>query len=83
MTNQEGFVEQQEEDAQPPQPPPIKKRFQFTKAQLIGVPLILLIPILALIGVFDAHLERTTAVAGDLQVTVEYPTSVRYKFRPL
>lgn len=79
MSYSEGFVEQQEETAQPPQPPSIKKRFEFTKAQLIGVPVILLIPILALIGVFDAHMERVTAGAGDLQITVEYPNSVRYK----
>lgn len=79
VTDTEGFVELQEELAKPPQPPSIKKRFEFTKAQLIGVPVILLIPILALIGLFDAHFEHATSVAGDLQVTVEYPSSIRYK----
>lgn len=79
MTDPERFVEQPEEATQPPQPPSVKKRFQFTKAQWIGMPVILLIPVLALIGLFDTHSTRVTATVGDLQITVEHPTSVRYK----
>jgi hypothetical protein len=79
MANTQQTQHKQETDTQPPQPPETKKKLQFTKSQLIGMPFILLVPILALFGLFGETIGRIPMASSDLQVTVEYPTKYRYK----
>lgn len=64
---------------QPPQPPSIETRLRFHLHQLIGIPLIILIPILALFGMFGETLGAVDASNAQLQMHVEYPTRFRYK----
>jgi hypothetical protein len=70
-----------EETAQPPQPPEIEPKFTLSRVQWIGLPLLMLLPLLALLGVFG---ESFTAVADSndvLDMEVEYATRYRYKMR--
>ena len=61
----------------PPQAPEIPRKFKFWPLQLIGVPIILLIPLLALAGIFDLHVAHVQ-VTGKLALSVMYPTRSRY-----
>lgn len=63
----------------PPEPPRIERRLTFHPVQAIGVPLIVLIPVLALLGLLGEATARTTVQAGGVEVTVEYPSRMRYK----
>ncbi len=70
---------QEEETAQPPQPPEIEPKFILSRVQWIGLPLLMLLPILALFGVFG---EASTAVSDSsdvLDMEVEYATRYRYR----
>ena len=64
---------------QPPQPPQAGRRLRFHATQLIGVPLIAIIPILALLHVFGTTHETEIASDDPLLVEVRYPTRFRYK----
>jgi hypothetical protein len=64
---------------QPPQPPEIRRRVAFHRTQLIGVPLLAIIPILALFGVFGTSTGEASAESAELQLHISYPTRFRYK----
>ncbi len=61
----------------PPEAPELPRRLKFWPLQLIGVPIILLIPLLALAGIFDLHIADVQAT-GELALSVIYPTRSRY-----
>jgi hypothetical protein len=64
-------------DEDPPPPPDYRRRVRLYPSQWIGVPLLLLVPVLALAGVFGE--TRTTRELRDdvLHYSVEYPTRLR------
>lgn len=55
------------------------RRLKLYTAQWIGLPLIFLVPILALLGVFGESREVVEGRSDELRMTVEYPTLYRYK----
>jgi hypothetical protein len=57
----------------------MRKRFQLYPYQYIAIPLLFLLPVLALLRVFDAHDEQITTTGNRLAVTVEYPTRTMYQ----
>jgi hypothetical protein len=58
-------------------------RIRLTRKQSIGLPLLALVPILALLGTFGDR-ERTIAVASpSLGITINYPDRMRYRQREL
>lgn len=63
----------------PPDAPEIRRRIVLQPYQRIGLPLLMIWPLLALLGVFGER--RATARAGDgaLQVEVRFPAVFRYK----
>lgn len=63
----------------PPQPPSTVRRATLHRMQAIGVPLLVLIPVLALFGVFGTSSGFQRAQDDDLAVTVAYPERFRYK----
>lgn len=63
----------------PPQPPTFDRNFQLHKTQLIGIPVMLLIPILALLGMFGETDHEQTIANPRLEMQVTYPTRLRYK----
>ncbi|HSL43670.1 MAG TPA: hypothetical protein VK897_09580 [Anaerolineales bacterium] len=76
MSNKKGKASK---PSQPPQPPSIEPKIRFYPHQLIGIPLMMLIPILALFGVFGQTVSSVDASNPQLQMHVEYPTRFRYK----
>lgn len=64
---------------EPLRAPDIKRSLRFTLVQLIGVPLILCIPALAILGVFGHEVASVQSVANDFQMFVTAPTKLRYK----
>jgi hypothetical protein len=69
------------QDDRLPKPPPLKRRFQIAPLQLIGIPLLALLPFLAMLGLFDEHVTRVEASNDVLTLQVEYPALNRYKVR--
>jgi hypothetical protein len=61
-----------------PQPPEVEKRLRFTRAQMVGMPILLLISLLALLGIFDKASTQEILASDQLRVTVEYPTQFSY-----
>ncbi len=65
----------------PAQPPLLRARPRLTRAQRLGLPLILLIPLLALAGFFGEGRSAADAIAGDMHVVANVPTRFRYRQR--
>jgi hypothetical protein len=69
---------------EPPKPPEIKRLLKFYRLQAIGVPLIALIPLLALFKVFDTTRGHASAEGPGLGLEVSYPAKLRYRtFEPI
>lgn len=62
-----------------PEAPQIEKEWRFKTVQKLGVPLLFLIPILALLSVFGPSQEMVTESGAELSLEVSYPTRFRYK----
>lgn len=67
------------QQSEPPQPPSMERKFKLYPTQLIGIPLMILVPVLALLGVFGETHHEVTASNPQLEMRVEYPTRFRYK----
>lgn len=63
----------------PPQPPRMARRFAVYRHQLIGIPLLLLLPVLAVSGVFGVSSESRSVRGDAVSVVVEHPSRLRYK----
>ncbi|HSI73890.1 MAG TPA: hypothetical protein VK934_12005 [Fimbriimonas sp.] len=63
----------------PPQSLSIKRRFKFYPTQALGLPLIALLPLLALFRVFDTTLETAKATQNGLTLVVRYPVKLRHR----
>ncbi|MCE7986160.1 MAG: hypothetical protein DYG89_33710 [Caldilinea sp. CFX5] len=74
------MTEQQEQTgSQPPPPPPFPRKIQLHRVQLIGMPLLMLVPLLAILGVFGETFATTKSQHDRLTVQVHYATRYRYK----
>ncbi|MAS34936.1 MAG: hypothetical protein CL610_13080 [Anaerolineaceae bacterium] len=62
----------------PPDSPQIKRQLAFYSFQYIGIPLIFLLPLLAVLGVFGESFAVINATSADLALRVDYPTRYRY-----
>lgn len=62
-----------------PAPPEIPRRITFTRKQWIGLPLIMLVPILTVLGVFGEHRAEVRASGASLSLVVRYPDRFRYR----
>lgn len=64
---------------QPPEPPEIERRLLLTRLQMVGLPVIVLIPVLALAGVFGLSQGERSEASGALEITVQYPNRTRLR----
>lgn len=55
------------------------RRLRFYRFQWVGLPLVFLVPVLALLGVFGESWGHADAASTELSLRVEYPTRYRYK----
>ena len=70
---------QQQDIPQPPQPPQMERKIQLYPYQWIGVPLLFLLPVLALVGLFGERLTAVSAANEAVRLQVEYPARSRYR----
>src|SRR5690554_5420584 len=70
---------QPQEIPQPPQPPQMERKIQLYPYQWIGVPLLFLLPVLALVGAFGGRSSTVSAANEAVQLQVEYPARTRYR----
>ena len=68
-----------EKVVEPPEPPEIERRIEFHRLQMIGMPFILLIPLLALFGLFGESFDEAQAANSQVELRVDHPTRLRYK----
>lgn len=59
--------------------PDTPRRFRLHGYQWVGIPLLFLVPVLALLGVFGETWERVEALGADLALEVRYADRYRYK----
>src|SRR5690606_36536215 len=63
----------------PPGAPEIPRRLSIYRFQLIGLPFIIAVPVLALFGVFGERSQTRHAEQGALTASVHYPSVFRYR----
>ena len=63
----------------PPEAPKTVARISLTAKQVIGLPLIAAVPLLALFGVFGERATTAVARSSTIEVTVTYPARFRYR----
>lgn len=62
----------------PPRAPDIERRFRVHAYQWIGLPLLVLIPVLAALGVFGPSRAVERTVIGGALIEIDYPTIAWY-----
>lgn len=68
---------ERDEHPEPPQAPGIERRVLLTPLQRWGLPLLLLLPLLALLGLVDEARGEVSASEGFLRLQVDYPSRAR------
>jgi hypothetical protein len=63
----------------PPPPPEVVSRLSFTRKQYLGIPLLAIVPVLTLLGVFGEERATARAVSRTLEMRIEYPSRFRYR----
>jgi hypothetical protein len=63
---------------QPPRAPQIERRFRLGRLQWIGIPLLMLIPFLALVGVFEESRDTVVVSSPEIEMGVRYAERQRY-----
>lgn len=68
-----------EKPPEPPPPPEIDRRLRLYPWQWIGLPILVLIPVLALFGVFGHTWAEVRDAGADVEMEIRYPSRFRYK----
>ena len=58
--------------------PQLRPHLRMWKYQWIGIPLILIMPILAIMGVFGREIKNLNITGGGITAQIEYPSKIRY-----
>lgn len=72
-------MSQEQRPPDPPQAPEIDRRFRLYPYQWIGLPLMMLVPVLALFGVFGQSWDTARGATAALELELRYPSRFRYK----
>lgn len=79
MEREEATGSASDKPVRPPQPPQIERKLYFKRSQKIVMPILLLIPLLALFQVFGLKEGRITVHSGHLELNILHPKAVRYQ----
>jgi len=63
----------------PPEPPPGTARLRLTRLQLFGLPVLFLVPILALFGLLGEHFTTAHARGAGVALDARYPDRAHYR----
>ena len=66
-------------DDKPPAAPKTATRISLTAKQIVGIPLIAAVPLLAVLGVFGERATTTVVRSGNIEASVTFPTRIRYR----
>ena len=66
-------------DPSPPPPPSIDLKIHLSLKQRIGIPILLAVPILALLGLFGETRAQAHSTNGSIDLQVSYPARFRYR----
>ena len=66
-------------DPSPPPPPSIHPKIHLSLKQWIGFPILLAVPILALLGLFGETRAQAHSTNGSIDLQVSYPARFRYR----
>ena len=69
----------QHRHSEPPESPPFKRKLRFYVFQFIGLPFILLIPLLAISGLFDQTRTESEQSNDEISIHMDYPSRYRHK----
>jgi len=70
----------EDRSANPPPPPETERRIRLRPLQWVGVPLVLVLPVvLGALGVFGESWDTAHASSSTVSATVHWPTRFRYK----
>lgn len=64
-------------DQEPPKPPSIAPRVRLHRSEMIGLPFLFLLPLLAVIGLFGPTTEVAQGRSGAVEWSAEYPSRMR------
>lgn len=73
------MTDEGQEPPRPPRAPEIVRKFKLYRHQWVGIPLMMSIPVLALLGVFGESWDTARAASAQLEIELRYPTRFRYK----
>lgn len=62
-----------------PEAPPVSRRMQLPASQFAGVLALLILPVLALAGVFGESFDRVEASRSGVRLSVVYPSRLRFR----
>jgi hypothetical protein len=62
---------------EPPGAPEVRRRVRLYPGQWIGIPILILIPLLAALGVFGERRETVEVTGAAIRLEVDYPTRLR------
>jgi hypothetical protein len=62
---------------EPPGAPAVRRRVRLYPGQWIGIPILILIPLLAALGVFGERRETVEFIGAAIRLEVDYPTRLR------
>lgn len=68
-----------EPGATPPPAPEMRRGIRLYPHQWVGIPILALLPLLALLGVFGKTRDARTSTGPVLEIRAEYPARMRYK----
>lgn len=72
-----------ERGPRPPDPPGIDRRIHLRRSQLVGMAIVVLVPLLAIAGLFGDSWEDVEASSASLRTEVHYPNRTRYRLSGL
>lgn len=70
-----------ENNARPPQPPSIAPRLRMRTAEVVGMSIVAIVPVLASFGLLGPKIDRVSAQSQALDLEVEYPAVLRQNDR--
>lgn len=79
QANPKSVITTYNRDQEPPEAPDIPRQWKFYDYQYIAIPLLLLIPVLALLGVLGETSATVEAAGEGLLLRVQYPDRAHYE----
>lgn len=67
--------------SRPPRAPQIKREFKLHPYQKVGLPFLLFVPFVALLGLLDEKFDTSEGRSVDITLQVRYPSRFRYPTR--